>query len=33
MTKSGETLPLAPKIDVSYISKIALVVTFFVLFL
>jgi len=33
MTKSGEALPLAPKIDVSYISKIALVVTFFVLFL
>ena len=33
MTKSGETLPLAPKIDVSYISKIVIVVTFFALFL
>ena len=33
MTKSGETLPLAPKIDVSYISKIVIVVTFLALFL
>jgi len=33
MTKSGETLPLAPKIDVAYIIKIALVVTFVASFL
>ena len=33
MTKSGETLPLAPKIDVLYISKIVIVVTFLALFL
>ena len=33
MNKSGEALPLAPKIDVSYISKIVIVVTFLALFL
>jgi phosphonate transport system permease protein len=33
MNKSGEALPLAPKIDVAYIIKIALVVTFVASFL
>ena len=33
MSKSGETLPLAPKIDLSYICKVALAVSFLGLFL
>ena len=33
MSKSGETLPLAPKIELSYICKVALAVSFLGLFL